>query len=123
MKKINLLITVLGICVGALGHWTADFSEDRALFDSLYYIKAPGAIILALLFGFIRRKEPALNSLLISLGVILGMFSRIISDIIQDPSSHNLFPFELLIGLAVILPLTFFASYLVYGVFYLAGKE
>ncbi|MDX5338206.1 MAG: hypothetical protein LPK25_04210 [Cyclobacteriaceae bacterium] len=123
MKKINLILVVLGFGVGALGHWTADFSEDRALFDSLYYIKAPGAIILALIFGFIRRKEPSLNSLLISFGVILGMSSRILSDIIQDPSSHSLFPFELLIGLVVILPATFLASYLVYGVFLLAAKE
>lgn len=123
MKKANLIFLILGILVGALGHWTVDFSDERALFNSLYYVKAPGAFLVAFIGGFIWKKSPALNALFITLGVLLGMLSKILFDIIRDPSSHNLFPFELLIGLVFVLPVSFLGSYLAYGIFFLSGKE
>lgn len=123
MKQIDWFIIVLGFLVGALGYWTAEFSDDRAIYNSLYYIKAPGTFIAVILAGLIRKREPAMNALRVTLGVMLGMLSRIFYDMIQDPSSHNLFPFELLIGLVIVMPVAFLGAYLIYGVFYLAGRN
>ncbi|MBC6365416.1 hypothetical protein [Algoriphagus sp. AK58] len=123
MKKINWLILTLGFMVGALGYWTADFSEERALYESLYFIKAPGALLAVIIAGLIRKNEPAQNALRVTFGVMLGMLSRIVFDLTLDPSSHNLFPFELMIGLVIVMPVTFVGSYLIYGIFFLAGKN
>ncbi|OYX24029.1 MAG: hypothetical protein B7Z16_01300 [Algoriphagus sp. 32-45-6] len=123
MKQIDWFILVLGFLIGALGYWTADFSDERALYNSLYFIKAPGTFLVAILGGLIRKKEPAQNALGITFGVMLGMLSRILFDMTLDPSSHNLFPFELLIGLVIVMPVAFLGSYLIYAIFYLAGKN
>ncbi|MCU0400381.1 MAG: hypothetical protein MUE75_05110 [Algoriphagus sp.] len=122
-KKSNALPILLGVLIGAFGYWTADFSEENALYQSVFYIKAPGAILATLFVGVIRKNQPAWNALMVSLGVMLGMLSRIFTDMIIDPSSHNLFPFELLIGLVIVLPATFVSAYLIHGIFFVAGKN
>lgn len=123
MKYINWIILILGFIVGAIGYWTADFSEEKALYESVFYIKAPGAFIAILIAGLLRKKEPAQNALRVTFGVMLGMLSRILFDMTLDPGSHNLFPFELMIGLVIVMPTAFVGSYLIYGVFFLAGKN
>ena len=123
IKKSNVLPILLGLLIGAFGYWTADFSEENALYQSVFYIKAPGAFLATLLVGVFRKNQPAWNALIVSFGVMLGMLSRIFTDMVIDPSSHNLFPFELLIGLVIVLPVSFVGSYLVYGIFFIAGKS
>jgi FtsH-binding integral membrane protein len=122
-KSTPLLFMIFGALVGALGYWRIDFSEDGALYQTVFYTLAPGAFLVTLISGFIRKNKPAMNALIISLGVMLGMLSRIAVDLIKDPSSHNLFPFELMIGLVIVLPAAFLGAYLAYGIFYLAGKN
>lgn len=117
------MFLIFGVLVGAFGYWRIDFLEDGALFQTVFYTLAPGAFLVALISGIIRKNQPAMNALIISLGVMLGMLSRIVSDILKDPSSHNLFPFELMIGLVIVLPAAFLGTYLVYGIFYLSGKN
>jgi hypothetical protein len=122
-KKSNLFVLLLGFLIGALGYWTADFSEERALYESVYYIKAPGAFLAVLIAGVFRKNQPSWNALMVSFGVMLGMLSRILVDILLDPTSHNLFPFELMIGLVIVLPVCFVGAYLIHGIFYIAGKN
>lgn len=122
-KKSNVLPILLGVLIGAFGYWTADFSEENSLYQSVFYIKAPGAFLATLLVGIFRKNQPGWNALMVSLGVMLGMLSRIFADMIVDPSSHNLFPFELLIGLVIVLPVSFVGAYLIHGVFFVAGKN
>lgn len=117
------MFLILGVLVGAFGYWRIDFLEDGALFQTVFYTLAPGAFLVALISGIIRKNQPAMNALIISLGVMLGKISRIGANLIQDPSSHNLFPFELMIGLVIVLPASFLGAYLVYGIFFLAGKN
>ena len=122
-KKSNALPILLGVLIGAFGYWTADFSEKDALYQSVFYIKAPGSILVTLLVGIFKKNQPAWNALMVSFGVMLGMLTRIITDMVIDPTSHNLFPFELLIGLVIVLPVTFVSAYLIHGVFFIAGKN
>lgn len=121
-KKKNLIIIAIGFLIGSIGYWIADFSDDRALFKTISTIIGPGTFIGVIISTIYRKKKPILNALMISLGVLLGMLSRIFWDIIQDPKSHNLFPFELLIGLVIVLPVAFLGSFLVNGIYFIGGK-
>lgn len=121
-EKKNLVIIAIGFLVGIIGYWTIDFSEDRALYNTVFRIMGPGSFIGAIISGFYRKKSPFVNALMISLGVMFGMLSRIFWDAIHDSSTHNLFPFELMIGLAIVLPAACLGSFLIYGVYLIAGK-
>ncbi len=122
-KNKTLVIIAIGFLVGIIGYWKIDFSDDRALYNTAFKIMGPGAFIGAIISAFYRKKSPFLNTLMISLGVLLGMLSRIFWDILQDPSSHNLFPFELMIGLAIVVPAAFLGAFLIYSVFWIAGEK
>lgn len=117
------MIVLLGFLVGAIGYWTVDFSESEAFSGVIYTVLGPGAFLGSVISGLVTKKQPAFNALNISLGVMLGMLSRIFADLIMDPTSHNLFPFELMLGLVIVVPAAFFGSFLVYGIYYIAGKN
>ena len=122
-EKKNLVIIAVGFLVGIIGYWTTDVSEDRALYNTVFSIMGPGAFIGAIISTFYRKKSPLFNALMISVGVLLGILSRIFWDIIQDPTSHNLFPFELLISMAIVFPTATLGAFLIYFVFWIAGKK
>ena len=116
-------MVILGILVGAFGYWTADFSEDGEVAKAIYSILGPGAFLAAIVSTSVKRKEPSFNALMVSLGVLVGMLSKIFADMISDPSSHNLFPFELMLGLVIVLPAAFLGSFLVWGIVKIAGRN
>ncbi len=123
VKKLKVkIIIALGLLIGIVGYWTVDFAEDSAIFNSVLKIMGPGVFFGAMLSTFFRRKKPYLNALLICAGVAFSMLARIFWDILQNPSSHTFFPFELLIGLAIVLPAAFFGSLLIHGIYLIAGK-
>lgn len=115
-------MVLLGILVGAFGYWTTDFAEDGDFSRTIYSILGPGAFAAAILSTWLRKKDPGFNALMISLGVMVGMLSRILYDMISDPQSHNLFPIELMLGLVIVLPAAFLGSFLVWGIFQVGGK-
>lgn len=123
IEKKHLPSIALGFVVGAIGYWTADFSEDGEFARVIYSILGPGAFICSVISFSLRKKSPGFIALLISLGIMLGMLSKIFYDMIQDSSSHNLFPFELLLGLVIVVPAAFLGSFLVWGIFQIAGKN
>lgn len=123
IQKKHLPTIAFGILVGAIGYWTADFSEKGEFSRVIYFILGPGAFISSAISFSLRKKSPGFIALLISLGIMLGMLSKIFYDIIQDSSSHNLFPFELLLGLVIVLPAAFLGSFLVWGILKIAGKN
>lgn len=123
IPKKHLIPISLGILVGAIGYWTSDFSIDGEFAKVIYTILGPGAFICTIISFALKRKSPGFTALLVSLGIMLGMLSKIFYDMIKDPSSHNLFPFELLLGLVIVLPAAFMGSFLVWGIFQIAGKD
>lgn len=124
VKKLKVkIIIALGLLIGIVGYWTMDFADDRALFNSALKIMGPGAFFGAMLSTFFRRKKPYLNVLLICAGVAIGMLSRIFWEIIQNPSLHTYFPFELLIGLAIVLPAAFLGAFLIYFIYWISGEK
>lgn len=122
-EKKHLPIIALGLFVGALGYWTADFSIDGEFSRVIYSILGPGAFICSVISFSVRKKYPGFIALLVSFGIMLGMLSKILYDIAQDASSHDMLPFELLLGLVIVLPAAFLGSFLVWGIFRIAGKD
>lgn len=123
IKKYKVYtILALGILIGVVGYWTIDFSDDRAQFNSVLKIMGPGAFFGAMVSTLIRKKKPVLNALTISAGVSMGMLSRILWDMSQNYSSDLVFPFELLIGLAIVIPAAFLGALLIYGIYLVGGK-
>ena len=123
IQKKHLPSIALGFVVGAFGYWTADFSEDGEFARVIYSILGPGAVICSVISFAVRKKSPGFIALLISLGIVLGMLSKIGYDIAKDSSSHDMLPFELLLGLVIVLPAAFLGSFLVWGIFQIAGKN
>lgn len=123
IQKKHLPSIALGFVVGAVGYWTADFSKDGEFSKVIYSILGPGAFICSVISFSLRKKSPGFIALLISLGVMLGMLSKILYDIAKDASSHDMLPFELMLGLVIVLPAAFLGSFLVWGIFQLAGKD
>lgn len=124
MIKLKHLPTIaLGFVVGTIGYWTADFSVKGEFTNVIYSILAPGAFICSVISYSLRKRSPGFIALLISLGILLGMLSKILFDIIRDSSSHNLLPFELLLGFVIVLPAAFLGSFLVWSIFQIAGKN
>lgn len=123
IRKKHLPSILLGFVVGALGYWTADFSEEGEFSRVIYSILGPGAFICSVISFSLRKKSPGFIALLISLGIMLGMLSKILYDVFRDSSSHDMLPFELLLGLVIVLPAAFLGSFLVWGIFKLAGKN
>jgi hypothetical protein len=123
IQKKHLPTIAIGFVVGAVGYWTADFSEEGEFTRVIYSILGPGAFICTVVSFALRKKSPGFIALLVSLGIMLGMLSKIFYDILRDSSSHNLLPFELLLGLVIVLPAAFLGSFLVWGIFKIAGKD
>lgn len=123
IERKHLPTILLGFVVGAVGYWTADLKEEEEFSRVIYGILGPGAFICAVISFSLRKKSPGFLALLVSLGIMLGMLSKILFDMFKDPSSHTLFPFELLLGLVIIMPAAFLGSYLVWGVLKIAGKN
>lgn len=123
IQKKHLPTIAIGFVIGAIGYWTADFSEDGEFARVIYSILGPGAFICSVASFALRKKSPGFIALMVSLGVLLGMLSKIFYDILQDSSSHDMLPFELLLGLVIVLPAAFFGSFLVWGIHQLAGKD
>lgn len=122
-KKKAVFIVLFGVLVGAFGYWSVDFLKPDDFQSVIYTVLGPGAFLGSVISGLVAKKQPAFNALNISLGVLLGMLSRIFADLILDPTSHNLFPFELMLGLVIVVPAAFLGSFLVYGIYYIAGKN
>lgn len=122
-KKKHLVIIAIGFLVGIIGYWTIDFSDDRALYNTVFKIMGPGTFIGSVISALYRKKSPFSNALMICLGVLFGMLSRIFWDMIQDPGSPKLFPFESMISLAIVIPTAFLGAFLIYSVFWAAGGK
>jgi uncharacterized membrane protein YeaQ/YmgE (transglycosylase-associated protein family) len=123
IKKKWGLMVLLGILVGVFGYWTADFSEKGAFSEAIYSILGPGAFAASFLSTWLKKKDPGFNALMISLGILVGMLSRIFSDMISDPSSHGFLPYELMLGMVIVFPASFLGSFLVWGIFQVSGKN
>lgn len=122
-KKIVILIILVGIMAGGISYWFNPYNEMSFLGISIYKLMAAGAFLGSLSLTLILNEKPWKIALLITAGIIIGIMCRIIFDGINDSStSHNLFPFEIIIALFITVPSAFIGSYLSLLIKYLKSK-
>jgi hypothetical protein len=89
--------------IAALLYWPA-FEAKRNLPDALYGA-ALALPVIAALGDAVLSRAPFSRSLWIGAGVLpAAVFARVVFDGLRDPTSHNLWPFELAIAFGVALP-------------------
>jgi hypothetical protein len=111
-NKIVKLIILVGIMVGGLSYWFNPYDELSLLGISIYKLMGAGAFLGSLSLTLILNKRPWEIAILITTGIMISIMCRIIFDGINDPSTHNLFPFEIIAALFISVPSEFIGSYL-----------
>ena len=97
------LLFVLAFVPATLLYWPA-FEAKRNLPDALYGAALALPALLALADAWFSRR-PFARSLWIGACVLpAAVFARVVYDGLRDPTSHNLWPFELAIAFGVALP-------------------
>jgi len=121
-NKVIILIILVGIIAGGFSYWFNPYSEMRFLGIHIYKLLASGAFLGSLVLTLILNGKAWKIALLITGGVIIAIFCRIVFDIIIDSSTHNLFPFEIIIALFITGPSAFIGSYLAQLIKYLKSE-
>lgn len=121
-NKIVILIILVGIMAGGLSYWFNPYNELSLLGISIYKLMGAGAFLGSLSLTLILNEKPWKIALLITTGIIIGIMCRIIFDGINDSSTHNLFPFEIIAALFISVPSAFIGSYLSVLIKYVKSK-
>jgi nitrate/nitrite transporter NarK len=106
-----ILLVGTTLAAGAL-HWTVPYGEVD--YTGARYLTT--WMIIAVIAGFLGatflRKSTKHSTMLVTMGFLLTVLLRVAYGGFQDPTSHNLFPFELMITLAIALPPAFIGAWL-----------
>jgi hypothetical protein len=96
-------VFAVAFVIGALLYWPA-LDMKKNLPDALYGMPIVLAALTALVDSWFSRR-PFGQSLWVG-GALLPavVFARVMFDVMQDPTSHNLWPFEIAIAIGVGLP-------------------
>ena len=111
--KVNILIIVVGILIGAIAYW---FQPADQLNEGFYVVSvwSIGAFLGALFLMILLNKKPYLISLFLTLGVEFALLARIIyDDATLDIAYHNLAPFDIIFCALIVFPCAFIGSFLV----------
>ena len=111
--KAKLLVTLVGVLVGASSYWPIPYEELDYLAIKIWGIVGLGSLIASYFSTVLIKQKSAQTALLITIGVILSVIIRILYDItFWDSTSHNLAPFEILFSGLQSLPMAYVGAYL-----------
>jgi len=103
MKNLKITALLAGFLTGVLGYWLNEYNVMHVYGIHIYVILVAGAFLSALLLAGTASGMSIKSATSIYIGVILAVVGRIAYDLMNDSTSHNLFPFEILfVSLAVI---------------------
>ena len=97
-KRLFAFIVVMGTVVTGIFIWFS--SNHNHNNDST--IPVAVAVLFALTFSIVTELQLKKILFATTVGVIIALIIKIIIDLQFDPTSHNLFPFEILIDLIII---------------------
>jgi hypothetical protein len=92
------------IQISFLSHSNSTFTSVFLLIGGIFFIEG-------LAFSLWKRERVWRWALALNLGFIVIIMGRIVFDGLRDPTSHNLWPFEIITAIAVAGPTTFFGAY------------
>lgn len=111
--KIKIFSSIIGVICGALSYWINPYNEMYIGRINIYYLMGILAFFSILALGFIYKKYTFNLPIYFSIGFVISVLGRIFFDISNDPYSHNMFPFEVIFVLAIIVPSSFTGSFLI----------
>lgn len=109
MKKLfkepsNLYILLIALLASGFTYWFIPYKQVNLL-ETYFLIRWINISIFTGLLGVLLFKRPMIQaSLMTSLGFLVAVFGRIIIEVIQDPTDHNLWPFEIILALILSFP-------------------
>jgi hypothetical protein len=90
-----MVIIIVSICAAATFYWIKPVADIEKASPVGWF---GAAFIAGIVCGVFSEKHFALTSLLVTLGFALAIIIRVLYDtIFVDPTSHNLFPIEVMI--------------------------
>ncbi len=129
MEKIfkdrqSILIIGLGFFVAGIFHWTIPYSEMN-MFSQPFILKwSISAILIGAAGVSVLRKTALKASLLTTLGFNLAVMFRVIYDTtFIDSTSHNLWPFEIIIVTMIIFPVSLLGAVLTHLIIRSLGEK
>lgn len=91
----SMPVLLAGLTCSILAFGFIPYGGTRLAGIHIYWILA-GTVLAAAVWASFRIRLPAVRIVLwLCAGVVTGLFGRILFDMIQDPTTHNLLPFEL----------------------------
>jgi len=112
-NKTNIFSSIIGVVCGALSYWFNSYNEMYVGGINIYYLMGVLAFLSVVAIGFIYKKHVFSLPLYFCIGFLISVLGRIFFDISNDPSSHNLFPFEIIFVLVIIVPSSFAGLFLI----------
>lgn len=107
----GIILLIVATLAAGLMFWPVPYSE----LDYTSTSHLTTWIISALIAGFIGvillRKSTKHSTIVVTTGFLLAVIIKVNIDYFDDPSNHNLVPFELLITLLIALPPAFIGAW------------
>ena len=102
MKDHSLLRTVIvGFICAVPAYWFNAYSQMTLLGIHIYWILALLVLVASGWIYWAGRMSVIRVVVALCAGVMLGVAARIGFDVIRDPTTHNLLPFEILAALII----------------------
>jgi hypothetical protein len=112
-RKVKFWVILVGLLIGAISYWRIPYNEVNLLEIQIWLLVGSATLIGSLLSNLYFKQKPSLVGILITLGVLLAIIIRIIYDVtFWDRTSHNLAPFEVILGGLQSFPMAFTGAYL-----------
>ena len=118
--KAKRSFIIIGLICGGLSYWFQPYNERTVFGVDIYLLMGVLAFVASLLAGLTLRGAWFQISLLICAAFVTSDMGRVFFDVtFIDKSHHNLWPFEILFALGVIVPSSFagvFIAHLIHKV-------
>ncbi|WP_370479644.1 hypothetical protein [Tamlana flava] len=112
-NKFRIWTIAVGIIIGGISYWFQPYNQLYTDVSQIKLIWSLGTFIEALLLAFILNEKPFIIAVFVFLGVIFAVIARIFYDItFMDKTSHNLFPFDIVLCGIITFPSAFAGVYL-----------
>ena len=114
LKDKRPLATIgLAFLGAAITHWYIPHEQVSMMAKSFIITWVVIAFVTGALGVMLMKRAVRESSLLVTTGFVLAVFLRVIFEILKDPTSHNLWPFEILITILIALPASMLGAFLI----------
>jgi hypothetical protein len=103
---------LFGLLAGAVSTWFQPYNQLEIFGVDYRIIMAVAALILAFLYKVLFEANTVNTGLFLGYGIITALFIRIIVDVLNDPTDHNLWPLEVAIFILIAFPSALVGAYL-----------